>query len=97
MQPCVYILASKRNTSDLVRRVWQHHTGELDGFTKQYGVYQLVFAEFHGSMADAILREKRMKRWRRIWKLQLIERDNPSWRDRYDEFVPGSGSPLSRG
>ena len=103
-QPCVYILASKRNgtlyigvTSDLVRRAWEHRTGELEGFTKQYGVYRLVYAEFHASMADAIVREKRMKHWRRAWKIELIERDNPDWRDLYDEFVPGPGSPLSRG
>jgi putative endonuclease len=103
-QPCVYILASKRNgtlyvgvTSDLARRAWEHRVGEVEGFTKQHGVYQLVYAEFHESMADAILREKRMKRWRRAWKIELIERDNPDWRDLYDEFVPGSGSPLSRG
>ena len=75
-QPCVYILASKRNgtlyvgvTSDLVRRVWEHRVGELEGFTKHYGVYRLVFAEFHASMADAILREKRMKKWRRAGSL----------------------------
>jgi putative endonuclease len=103
-QPCVYILASKRNgtlyvgvTSNLVRRAWEHRVGELEGFAKHYGVYQMVYAEFHDSMADAILREKRMKHWRRAWKIELIERDNPSWRDLYDEFVPGSGAPLSRG
>jgi putative endonuclease len=103
-QPCVYILASKRNgtlyigvTSDLVRRAWEHRVGELEGFTKQYGVYRLVHAEFHESMVDAIVREKRMKHWRRAWKIELIERDNPDWRDLYDEFVPGPGSPLSRG
>jgi putative endonuclease len=73
-QPCVYILASKRNgtlyvgvTSDLVRRAWEHRVGEVEGFTKLYGVYQLVYAEFHESMTDAILREKRMKHWRRAW------------------------------
>jgi putative endonuclease len=103
-QPCVYILTSKRNgtlyvgvTSNLVRRAWEHRVGELEGFSKHYGVYQLVYAEFHDSMADAILREKRMKHWRRAWKIELIERNNPTWRDLYDEFVPGSGSPLSRG
>jgi putative endonuclease len=101
-QPCVYILASKRNgtlyvgvTSDLVRRAWEHRVGDVEGFTKQYGVYRLVYAEVHDSMVDAVLREKRVKRWRRAWKLQLIERDNPAWRDLYDEFVPAApGSPL---
>ncbi len=103
-QPCVYILASRRNgtlyvgvTSDLARRAWEHRVGELEGFTKYYGVHRLVYAEFHASMTDAILREKRMKRWRRAWKIELIERDNPTWRDLYDEFVLGTGSPLSRG
>jgi putative endonuclease len=103
-QPCVYILASKRNgtlyigvTSDLLGRVWQHRAGTFDGFTRQYGVHQLVYAEFHETMAEAILREKRMKRWRRAWKLELIERDNPGWRDLYHVFVLATGSPLSRG
>ena len=103
-QPCVYILASKRNgtlyvgvTSDIIRRAWEHRTGQIDGFTKHYGVHRLVFAEFHESMTDAIAREKRMKKWRRAWKLQLIERDNRDWRDLYDEYVPQSGPPLSRG
>jgi putative endonuclease len=103
-QPCVYILASRRNgtlyvgvTSDLARRAWEHRVGELEGFTKYYGVHRLVYAEFHASMTDAILREKRMKRWCRAWKIELIERDNPTWRDLYDEFVLGTGSPLSRG
>jgi putative endonuclease len=87
-QPCVYILASKRNgtlyvgvTSDLARRAWEHRVGVLEGFTKYYGVHRLVYAEFYDSMSDAILREKRIKRWRRAWKLTLIEQDNPSWRD----------------
>jgi putative endonuclease len=103
-QPCVYILASKRNgtlyigvTSDIIRRAWEHRTGQIVGFTKHYGIHRLVFAEFHESMADAIAREKRMKKWRRAWKLGLIERDNPGWRDLYDEFVGPPGPPLSRG
>jgi putative endonuclease len=103
-QPCVYILASKRNgtlyvgvTSDIIRRAWQHRTGEIEGFTRLYNVHRLVYAEFHETMADAITREKRIKKWRRPWKLQLIERDNPEWCDLYDEFVGCAGSPLSRG
>jgi putative endonuclease len=93
-QPCVCILASKRNgtlyvgvTSDIVRRAREHRTGQIDGFTKHYAVHRLVFAEFHETMPDAIAREKRLKRWRRAWKLQLIERDNRDWRDLYDEYV----------
>jgi putative endonuclease len=103
-QPCVYILASQRNgtlyvgvTSDIVRRVWKHKVGMLEGFTKQYGVHRLVYAEFHETMADAISREKRIKEWRRAWMLELIERGNPTWKDLYDEFVGSPGSPLSRG
>ncbi|WP_341895983.1 GIY-YIG nuclease family protein [Ferrovibrio terrae] len=93
-RPCVYILASKRNgtlyvgvTSDLAQRIWQHRSGAVDGFSKQYAVYRLVHAEFHDTMADAILREKRIKKWRRAWKLALIEATNPDWRDLYDDLL----------
>jgi predicted GIY-YIG superfamily endonuclease len=72
-------------------------TGEIEGFTKRYGVHRLVFAEFHETMSGAITREKRMKKWRRAWKLLLIERDNPSWRDLYEAYVPHPGPPLARG
>ncbi len=90
-RPCVYILASRRNgtlyigvTSDLVRRVAQHRSKAVAGFVRDYGVYRLVFAEFHATMSDAILREKRIKKWRRAWKLELIESENPQWRDLLD-------------
>ena len=90
---CVYILASKRNgtldvgvTSDVLRRTWAHKSGAADGFTKKYCVHLLVPVEFHETMADAILREKHIKKWRRAWKLELIEHDNPQWRDLYDEI-----------
>jgi putative endonuclease len=90
----VYILASRRNgtiyvgvTSDVARRVWQHRSGAVGGFVRAYGVYMLVFVEFHETMADAILREKRIKKWRRLWKLELIESQNPLWRDLYDELI----------
>jgi putative endonuclease len=103
-QPCVYVLASKRNgtlyvgvTGDVVRRVWEHRTGKIDGFTKEYNVHRLVYAEFHQTMDGAILREKRVQKWRRAWKLALIEPDNPMWRDLYDEYVGSPGPPLSRG
>ncbi len=93
-QPCVYILASKRNgtlytgvTSNLVQRVWQHKAGVLEGFTKRYSVHRLVHAEFHATMHAAIEREKQIKHWRRRWKLELIERDNPEWHDLYAGFV----------
>jgi putative endonuclease len=93
-QPCVYILASRRNgtlyvgvTSDLPRRVWEHRSGVVQGFTSDYSVYRLVFAEVHPTMESAILREKRIKRWRRAWKLALIEKGNSEWRDLYDELA----------
>jgi len=93
-RPCVYILASRRNgtlyvgvTGDLARRVSHHRSGVVEGFTWDYDVRTLVFAEFHETMEDAILREKRIKRWRRAWKLELIEQHNPLWRDLYDELA----------
>ncbi len=92
-QPCVYILASRRNgtlyvgvTSDLVRRIEQHRSNAVAGFVRDYGVYRLVYAEFHATMADAILREKRIKKWRRAWKLELIERENPQWLDLFENY-----------
>ncbi len=91
--PCVYILASKRNgtlylgvTSNLVQRVWQHKSGLADGFTKEHGVETLVWYEVHSSMVEAITRERRLKRWKRDWKVRLIEEDNPFWRDLYEEL-----------
>jgi putative endonuclease len=90
----VYILASKRNgtlytgvTSDLSRRVYQHRNGTGGAFTRKYGVTQLVHIELFSEVHDAIAREKAIKKWRRVWKLELIEKDNPSWRDRYDELI----------
>jgi putative endonuclease len=92
-RPCVYILASRRNgtlyvgvTADIVSRVWDHRSGAVDGFTKTYGVHLLVYVEFHDTMAEAILREKQIKEWRRAWKIELIERGNPQWRDLYDDL-----------
>ena len=93
-QPCVYLLASRRNgtlyvgvTSNLVQRVWQHREGLAEGFTKRYGVKQLVWFELHDDMASAIRREKALKEWRRAWKIELIEKINPGWRDLYEEIV----------
>ncbi|SEQ86599.1 GIY-YIG nuclease family protein [Sphingobium sp. YR768] len=83
-QPCVYILASKRNgtlyigvTSDLIQRLHQHRTGTVPGFTYDYQVKRLMWFEQHGSMEEAILREKRLKKWNRAWKITLIEERNP--------------------
>ena len=93
-RPCVYILASLRNgtlyvgiTSDLARRVFEHKEEAIEGFTKDYGVKNLVFYEFHETMNDALTREKRIKKWRREWKLGLIEKDNPQWRDLYADLA----------
>ena len=90
---CVYILASERNgtlyvgvTNDVIRRVWEHKSDAIDGFTKKYSTHRLVYVEFHDTMLDAIAREKQIKKWRRAWKLELIERDNPEWRDLYDDI-----------
>lgn len=92
--PCVYILTSKRNgtlytgvTSDIVRRVWEHKNGFIDGFAKKYDVKMLVYYEVHEDMYEAIRREKIIKKWRRKERLQLIERDNPDWRDLYHDII----------
>ena len=88
MQPAVYILASKPNgtlyigvTSDLVKRIYEHRTDAVDGFTKMYGVHDLVFFEVHETMESAIRREKQLKHWKRTWKIRLIEEHNLSWTD----------------
>ena len=88
----VYILASRRNgtlyigvTNDLIRRVSEHKTGFVPGFTSHYHVYILVYYEVFDNMYDAILREKRMKKWKRQRKLELIEIHNPNWQDLFDE------------
>ena len=93
-QPCVYILASKRNgtlyigvTSDLMGRVWEHKNDLVEGFTKKYGVHQLMYFEMLEDMASAIQREKELKKWNRDWKIQLIEKDNPEWRYLYDSLI----------
>ena len=86
--PTVYLLASQKNgtlyvgvTSDLVNRVWQHRTDEMDGFSKKYNVHLLVWYEQHPSMESAIIREKAIKKWKRAWKVVLIEESNPDWGD----------------
>ena len=92
-QPCVYILASRSNgtlyvgvTSNLRQRVWQHRTHVPGGFTARYGVTRLVWYELHPTMLSAIQREKELKEWKRVWKLELIERDNPGWLDLYESL-----------
>ncbi|MFK0570508.1 GIY-YIG nuclease family protein [Endozoicomonas sp.] len=68
-------------TGNLLRRVWEHRQGAVDGFTKRYGVKQLVWFELYGDILQAIQREKQLKRWQRDWKIRLVERNNPQWRD----------------
>jgi putative endonuclease len=87
----VYILTSKRNgtlytgvTSNLVKRVWEHKQNVVEGFTKKYNVKTLVYYEVHENAESAITREKRIKKWRRSWKLRLIENKNPHWKDLYE-------------
>jgi putative endonuclease len=90
----VYIMASRRNgtlyigvTNDLARRVFEHKEGVLPGFTKRYGVKLLVHVETTDDIRAAIQREKNLKKWPRAWKIALIERDNPDWRDLYGDLV----------
>ena len=90
----VYIMTSERYgtlyagvTSDLVGRVYQHKTDAVEGFTKKYKVHRLVYYEVHDDIRCAITREKQIKKWRRAWKIRLIEEKNPTWDDLYDEIV----------
>ena len=93
-QPCVYVLASKPNgtlytgvTSDLLKRVWQHKNDAVEGFTKKYSVHTLVWYEIHSTMDTAIQREKRIKNWKREWKVSLINATNSAWRDLYPQLL----------
>jgi len=88
----VYIMTNRRNgtlytgsTSDIVSRVTDHRIGRVKGFTRKYNLTQLVWFEVQDSMDDALLREKRIKGWRRQWKIELIESLNPEWRDLFEE------------
>jgi putative endonuclease len=90
----VYILASKRNgtlytgiTSDLIKRIWQHKNGLVEGFSKRYATKTLVCFEQFNDVEEAILREKRIKKWNRQWKINLIEKKNPDWDDLYHKLV----------
>ena len=93
-KPAVYILASERNgtlyigvTSDLIKRDWEHREGVVDGFTKKYSVHKLVYFEQYDDMENAIIREKRLKKWRRAWKRNRIEQGNPHWNDLWQQIV----------
>jgi putative endonuclease len=105
-QPVTYILATERNgtlyvgvTSNLIARVWQHREHVVDGFTKKYGVKKLVWYEPHETMENAITREKRLKKWNRVWKIRLIETFNPYWNDLWPNIIGPSqvtGFPPAR-
>lgn len=90
----VYIMTSQRKgtlyvgvTSDLVKRVWQHKNNAVEGFTKKYEVHQLIYYEQHATAETALNREKRLKEWKRQWKIDLIESINPYWNDLYPKII----------
>ncbi|WP_421852144.1 GIY-YIG nuclease family protein [Novosphingobium sp.] len=92
-QPTVYLLASRRNgtlyigvTSNLIQRIHQHREGAFGGFSKRHSTHRLVWFEQHATMEHAIIREKRLQKWERAWKLNLFEADNPKWRDLAEDF-----------
>ncbi len=101
MKSCyVYILASCRNgtlyigvTSDLIKRIYEHKHDFINGFSKKYQVHYLVYYEVHNEIREAIIREKQIKKWNRKWKLNLIEKMNPGWKDLYGEIA---GFPPAR-
>ncbi len=90
----VYILASKRNgtlyigvTNDLIRRVYEHKNNTIEGFTQKYNVHMLVYYEQTESIDSALVREKQLKKWKREWKIDLIEQNNPEWNDLYHDLI----------
>jgi len=90
----IYILASKRNgvlyigvTSNLVKRIYEHKNNTIEGFSKKYHIHKLVYYETTNDIGSAIRREKQLKKWNRKWKLELIEKNNPEWRDLYFEMI----------
>ena len=90
----VYILASKRNgtlyigvTANLIKRVYEHKNHLVDGFTKKYNIHNLVYYETTEDISSAIRREKQIKKWKRKWKIELIEKKNPNWRDLYFDLI----------
>ena len=87
-------MASKKNgtlyigvTSNLLKRVWEHKNGLIEGFTQKYNVKTLVYYEVYEDVKEAIIREKRLKKWNRGWKIRLIESKNPDWKDLYRELL----------
>lgn len=104
-RPAVYILASGPRgtlyigvTSDLVKRIWQHREGMVEGFSNRCGIKRLAWYEIHGDMISAITREKQIKKWNRVWKIRLIEEANSGWRDLWQDIAHwrANGFPPSR-
>ena len=90
----VYIITNKKHgtlyigvTNNLVRRIWQHKEGKIEGFSAKYNLKKLIYYEEHNEIYDAITREKQIKKWKRDWKIRLIEEINPDWNDLYNEVV----------
>ena len=90
----VYLLASKKNgtlyvgvTGDLKKRVWEHNNDFVEGFSKKYRVHNLVYFEEHTNVKQAILRVKQIKRWKRYWKIKLIDQMNPNWDDLFEKII----------
>ena len=90
----VYILSNKKNgtlyigmTNNLIRRIYEHKQGMISGFTRKHDLDKLVFYQKSGSVESAINREKQMKKWKREWKIKLIERNNPEWEDLYQKII----------
>ena len=105
--PVTYLLASRRNgtlyigvTSNLIARIHQHREGTFAGFSREHSIKHLVWFEQHATMEHAILREKQIKKWNRTWKLRLIEKGNPDWRDLAGDLgfepIAPTGFPPSR-
>ena len=99
-QPCVYLLASGRNgtlyvgvTSNLIKRVYEHRNELAEGFSKRYGVHDLVWYELHATMESAIAREKQLKKWDRPTKIRLIEKSNLEWQDLWTKLVSFTPTP----
>ena len=93
-QPCIYIMTNKPRgtlyvgvTSNLVQRIWQHRNHLTKGFTAKYGLIYLVYYELHEDMYEAIKREKAIKNWKRLWKIELIEGFNPGWVDLFSQII----------
>ena len=99
----VYILASRKNgtlyigvTGNLVNRIYDHKEKKIEGFSKKYGLHKLVYFEQTQDVCSALEREKQLKKWQRQWKIELIEKRNPEWKDLYNLIIEKNGFPLSR-